>query len=121
MGTLEDQRLLVGTDDENVKGTGRSVRLAHDKLITALGRHWPKRSRTSGKTFSWRQGLTVRQETGSKKTEACSTRRPPPGLLSGSTGKLRPRRTKVRLGDTSALLERHCATGAAQGSRCSRS
>jgi len=37
VGTLEDQRLLVGTDDENVKGTGRSVRLAHDKLITA----WP--------------------------------------------------------------------------------
>ena len=37
VGTLEDQRLLTGTDDENVKSTGRSVRLAHDKLITA----WP--------------------------------------------------------------------------------
>jgi len=37
VGTLEDQRLLTGTDDENLNSTGRSVRLAHDKLITA----WP--------------------------------------------------------------------------------
>jgi len=42
VGTLEDQRLLTGTDDENLKSTGRSVRLAHDKLITA----WPALAKT---------------------------------------------------------------------------